>query len=491
MASLIVEDGDGGYLGSASGAAMLRLLLPDSGVKRRGKMKRGILSTQPPTVPDNGPEGRIPTPLYEWLDIGRFGLDAAIDSYFSTYHISYPVVHEPTFRAQYSHVIPRPAGSASNALAYMIAAIGSWTASTGPKSTDFDLFVAAKTNLTVDSLETGNITMVQVLTLMSNYLQKRNKPNSGYNYLGLALHMAIGLGLHKAFKNWTLPLLALETRRRVWWCLFVFYSGAAITFGRPVCWPDQEPPLPLNVHDRELTSMSKSMPAESSSPTTHTALAVQARFHLATNAIYGRVISTPNIPAGELIRLDEAHIGDWLSTLPSWYTENVALPPRHQFSHRVLMWRYRNFRIITYRPYVIQRAFRARDNTHVHDPSGDEQEACDRCLNEAKATIVSIHSFWMNNVRNQLSAWYALYFLFQASLIPCVCLRNQPRSPQADDWKIQIQSTLEVITSMDGINSNSHDCFEVINQLVGPFLSNGARGASPSVAMPDATHESP
>ncbi|KAF2093046.1 hypothetical protein NA57DRAFT_69412 [Rhizodiscina lignyota] len=464
MAALTVED-EGGYLGSASGAALLRLLLPDAEIRRRGKLRRGVSSTQQPNFPDTDSEGWIPTPLYERLNISRIDLDSAIDAYFSTYHVSYPIVHEPSFRAQYSHLIPRPAGPAWNALAYMIAAIGAWTSTSGADSTDFDLFMAAKSNLTVDFLETGNITLVQVLTLMSNYLQKRNKPNSGYNYLGLALHIAMGLGLHKGFKNWNLPLLALETRRRVWWCLFIFYTGAAITFGRPLVLPHREAPLPLNVHDRELTNASKRLPAESASPTTHTSVATQARFHLATNEIYSRVISTPHIPAGELIRLDDAHIGGWLAALPLWYTETAALPPRYQFSHSVMMWRYRNFRIIMYRPFVIQRAFQAQGNLHGHAPTPEEQEAYDRCLNEARATIVSIHNFWFTNVRNRLSAWYALYFLFQASLIPCVCLRNVPSAPQAEDWRVQIKSALDVITNMGSWNSGSQDCFEVINQL--------------------------
>lgn len=250
MASLSVEDDAGGYLGGSSGAAMLRLLLPDAEIQRRKRLRRRTGTSQTLTQPDPGPEGWIPTPLYGKLNLGRIDLDSAIDAYFSTFHISYPIVHEPSFRAQYSQVIPRPAGPAWNALAYMIAAIGAWTVTTGADTTDLELFMAAKSNLSVDSLETGNITLVQVLVLMSNYIQKRNKPNSGYNYLGLALHMAMGLGLHKGFKNWQLPLLTLETRRRVWYCLFVFYTGAAITFGRPVVWPHREAPLPLNVPDR-------------------------------------------------------------------------------------------------------------------------------------------------------------------------------------------------------------------------------------------------
>lgn len=220
MASLSVEDKGAGYLGVASGAAMLRLLLPDAEHRRPARRSIGArLSTSSPWGPadTNDDEGWVSTPVWRERGIGEIDVDRAIDSYFSLYHLSYPLVHEPSFRAQYAQVLPRPNGRSWNALAYMLAAIGMFTTSTQPVTRDLDLFEAAKANISIDSLESGNITLVQVLVLMSNYLQKRNKPNSGYNYLGLALYMAMGLGLHKEFHNWRIAPLTMEIRRRVWY----------------------------------------------------------------------------------------------------------------------------------------------------------------------------------------------------------------------------------------------------------------------------------
>lgn len=255
MASLNVEDGEGGYLGVASGAAMLRLLLPDA---EHGKQRKNTVLSRERSNSRRQPRssipgrGTVPTPLWDELDIGKLDIDAAIDAYFGLYHLSYPIVHEPTFRAQYAQVISRPAEPSWNALAYMIAAIGNFTAATAPTNVDRVYFMAAKSNMSITSLETGNLSLVQALTLMSNYLQKRNKPNSGYNYLGLALHMAMGLGLHKEFHDWDISPLNMEIRRRVWWCMFVFSVGATITFGRPLAWPRSgiEVSIPLNIHDR-------------------------------------------------------------------------------------------------------------------------------------------------------------------------------------------------------------------------------------------------
>jgi transcriptional regulatory protein GAL4 len=179
-----------------------------------------------------------------------------IDAYFSLYHVSYPLVHEATFRAQYSGVIQRPGGACWTVLAYTMAAIGVFTTTpanaSGGEELDASLFAHARAILSFNFLEVGNVALVQALTLMANYLQKRNKPNSAYNYLGLAVRMAMGLGLHKEFQGWSISPLKMEIRRRVWWVLCVIDVGATVTFSRPSVFPFEgiEVSLPLNVDDR-------------------------------------------------------------------------------------------------------------------------------------------------------------------------------------------------------------------------------------------------
>lgn len=148
-------------------------------------------------------------------------------------------------------VIPRPAGNAWQVLLFIVAALGAFTAASEPTEVDINLATAAKARLSIDMLETGNLTLIQALTLLSNYLQKRNKPNSGYSYIGLAKRVAMAMGLHKEFPHWKTDLLTLEMRRRVWYCLYIFDIGAIITFSRPLDFPNEgvEVDLPFNVHD--------------------------------------------------------------------------------------------------------------------------------------------------------------------------------------------------------------------------------------------------
>ena len=178
-------------------------------------------------------------------------LEPFVDAYFSLFHPSYPIVHEATFRAQFMEVIPRPTGNAWQVLLFIVAAVGVWSTAIEPTNVDLGLFEAAKARLSIDMLETGNLILVQALTLISNYMQKRNKPNSGYNYTGLARRIAMGIGLHKEFPTWEASLFTTEMRRRIWHCLYIFDVGAIITFSRPLDFPGDgiDVGLPMNVHD--------------------------------------------------------------------------------------------------------------------------------------------------------------------------------------------------------------------------------------------------
>ena len=105
MASLTVEERGAGYLGTSSGAAMLRLLMPDAEPRNTARQRRKT-NTEEHIAHDNKDLA------YEELGLADIDLDSAIDAYFASYHLQYPIVHEPTFRAQYSSIIPRPNGKA-------------------------------------------------------------------------------------------------------------------------------------------------------------------------------------------------------------------------------------------------------------------------------------------------------------------------------------------------------------------------------------------
>ncbi|KZN93656.1 Regulatory protein [Penicillium chrysogenum] len=465
MAILPSRVNGGGYLGTASGAALIRLT-----ESQDSEWPDTSASDQRCETAFSHQRTRVPFSLTSLSQLEPF-----VDAYFALYHCSYPIIHEATFRAQFMEVIPRPTNPAWQVLLYVVAALGAFTAAVTPTDVDIALFKAAKARLTIDVLETGNLTLVQALTLGSNYLQKRNKPNSGYNYLGLSRRMAIGIGLHKEFPTSKLSLLALETRRRVWYCLYIFDVGAVITLSRPLDLPEQgiETHLPLNIHESSITPGTQIVPSPVPETTVYTHLRAQATFHLKTNIIYSKIISTPLPSASEIIELDNLVIGEWLHSLPPFFNEDAVQSTRFTLCHAILKWRYRNLRILMYRPFLVGRLMLGSEIglSSIGDKDDPHVElAIQRCLDAAKESVELISSFWAQDQKTTMACWYGLYFLFQAILIPVICLRNSPSVPAADDWRAQIFLAIQTLESMTPSNANSHRFLRTIHSLCSFYL---------------------
>jgi transcriptional regulatory protein GAL4 len=169
-----------------------------------------------------------------------------IDAYFQNYHVCYPFVHEASFRAQYHEIVPRPSKQSWDLLYHAILALGAWTSNNDHVGLEDYLYRRALTLGQQESVfEAASLTSIQALVLLSNLSQKRNSPNTGWNLLGLAVRTALSLALHRELPHWNISLIEREARRRVWWGLYIFDSGASVTFGRAIMLPDEDS---MNVH---------------------------------------------------------------------------------------------------------------------------------------------------------------------------------------------------------------------------------------------------
>ena len=138
-------------------------------------------------------------------------------------------------------------------LSHAIIALGAWSLNNDQIGLEDYLYRRALTLGQEESVfEAASLTSVQALILLSNLSQKRNSPNTGWNLLGLGVRTALSLALHRELPHWNITLIERETRRRVWWGLYIFDSGASTTFGRAIMLPYQETmdvhPV-LNIHD--------------------------------------------------------------------------------------------------------------------------------------------------------------------------------------------------------------------------------------------------
>ncbi|KAI9732085.1 MAG: lactose regulatory protein lac9 and GAL4-like protein [Cirrosporium novae-zelandiae] len=474
MAALSIKPEGTGYLGASSAVVLLRFLLFCRwDINIPPQPREDHTSSQPP-------EQLAPLSIIQMPDsaASRQVTSSLIDAYFRSYHTTYPFIHEPTFRAQYNELIKRPEKHAWHMLLNSVLALGAWTTGNENSNLDDAFYREARRYSEDESIfESGSIAMVQALLLLSNYAQKRNRPNTGWNYLGLAVRMAVSLGLHREFPDWNISLLQKEMRRRVWWGLFIFDSGASTTFGRPILLPDSDivdVEHVLNIPDELLTPATKIVPHEVSEPTLYSSLIAQSTFHLSTNSISNRLLAIHPLTASETLTLDKS-IDSWNANLPWYFQPSVPSPSANEWftlARYRLQWRAWNLRIILTRPivlsWVMQRIGLGHRSLEDHeDDNQPEHKQCrELCLRSARNTITSIQEYISSyETMSRLGGWYTLFFLFQASLIPLIFLLTIPTDPAAPEWLDDIKTVKALLMQVSPKNGLARRCLEIISRL--------------------------
>jgi transcriptional regulatory protein GAL4 len=228
--------------GSTSGVGFLRCLLDWAGFLHQSQTQ----TEERRKEPISQLKGVLASSQISHAAITNQIASTLIDAYFNDYHTAYPFVHEATFRAQYHEIIPRPPQRSWDMLCHAVQALGAWSLNNDQIGLEDYLYRRALTLGQHESVfEAANLTSVQALVLLSNLSQKRNSPNTGWNLLGLAVRTALSLALHRELPHWNISLMEREIRRRVWWGLYIFDSGASTTFGRAIMLPDHDS---MNVH---------------------------------------------------------------------------------------------------------------------------------------------------------------------------------------------------------------------------------------------------
>ncbi|KAI1380424.1 fungal-specific transcription factor domain-containing protein [Hypoxylon crocopeplum] len=100
-----------------------------------------------------------------------------------------------------------------------------------------------------DVHEDGSILFVEVLSYVAYYNQTINRRDAAYLYIGIALRMAIALGLHQEVSDQEIDDFTREHRRRVWWSTYSMDRLLCVTSGHPISIQDDDidvlPPSPI------------------------------------------------------------------------------------------------------------------------------------------------------------------------------------------------------------------------------------------------------
>lgn len=339
----------------------------------------------------------------------------------------------------------------------------------------------------MDVLEKGSLSYVQAIVLMANYLQKRNKPNAGFILIGIGFSMALAIGLHREFGMPSTSPFTMEIRRRVWWTLFVFVSGAQLTLGRPaVSLVGVNIHLPANLNDPDLAVDMAGLPPCKAEPTVTSCLIAQVKLAKIANAVQVELL-THYKPTYEKAEKLEGNIETWWKDLPPYFDQDVHIEPHLELPKRVLLWRSFHLRVVLNRPFLFEAIATKSDINTAVGPIKSCLVAADECV----ASICDFLDFTGNRARSL--AWYATYWLITASFVQATCYIYSPAHMLAPNWKSCLQRAVTCLQGLGASHDMAQRARDVLQKLLGEPQENGpdlGREAKldPTVTAPRPSH---
>ncbi|KAH8680744.1 fungal-specific transcription factor domain-containing protein [Xylariales sp. PMI_506] len=447
---------ESGYLGSSSGSSLLQdiaALLPR--ISTSGTLTHS--SPSQPLVLSNDD--------FDRPDLASSAVTGLlIDAYFLFYNTSYPVIYEKSFRERAAANWRSSKRRATwDMLYYMVLALGHWVSATGNTAQMHSpYYSAARSRLSITMLESGTVETLQGFLLMGNYLQKRDRPNTGYNLIGIAYKMAFGLGLHRELPNAEDNMLH-ERRRQLFWTVYCFDSGFSITTGRPPSVAEGffDIRLPRNVDDKDYT-LTSGVVQEVDYPTPYSAIIAQTQLAKIASTIYSEFLMART--AGTRIEYQvaeamEENLSAWRDGLPGYFTSS-DVPSWFLGPRSVVLWKYQNLRILLWR---------GSKRNHPYLPSKLDAER--RCIDIAMQSIHEIAAFCgeFESILHLGVSWYATYFLFQATLIlDASCIGSDLRDRLKVDplaWESMITNARCCLGLLAKKNSSAQRCLEILDLI--------------------------
>lgn len=360
--------------------------------------------------------------------------------------------------------LPKPKDGSWPILLNIVLAIGAHSSDFCRQNADHYFYVQACRHLSWDVLRKGSLALVQALALMANYLQKRNRPNSGFTLLGVAMNMAQGIGLHREFSGPSINAHAMEIRRRVWWTLFIFDSGARVTFGRPtLTMGGINISLPRNLDDSDLAVDLGELPFPKDHITVTSSLIWQVKLARIGNVANEQLLQSGSPDAASLLYFGNK-TQEWRGDLPLYMKAGSTQSDYEIFEvpRMVLLWRSMHLRIVIFRPFILE-AIKRRSQLRFDDHKSPHAQ----CVGAASECIASITSFWTFTSSHHGSlVWYACYWLVTAVFIHMTCLLYDPQHFSSWDWRQHIELSKTALEDMGSFELLAARAVRMIDQLL-------------------------
>ncbi|KAL5397902.1 hypothetical protein PMIN06_006234 [Paraphaeosphaeria minitans] len=269
------EDGNWDYHGHSSGLSFMRRIQQEYGDIIGGKApSASLFKYRPPSQVLDSPNSAHPSPADSTVlpagtdlppkKIARTLCESALVDASAMLR----VVHLPSFYKSLDRIYeitPENYGNAENTflpLLYAVLALGSLfpkinnqelAGVEGAADEGYKYFRASRQLL--DVTDCRDVTSLQAIVFMIQFLQSTAKLSTCYSYIGVALRSAIRMGMHRSFNVNFTPIEA-ETRKRLFWAIWRMdtYVGAMLGLPHFIEDEDVDQDYPTEVDDEYITA---------------------------------------------------------------------------------------------------------------------------------------------------------------------------------------------------------------------------------------------
>ncbi|KAJ5578659.1 uncharacterized protein N7459_007623 [Penicillium hispanicum] len=183
--------------------------------------------------------------------------DNLLAQYYHCIHSILPVLHWPSFAAEYETVYQ--AGTLLGvscewaAMLYGVFACGVLHTLEPRREEEGKQYVRTSCGIIDVWQDNFNLDRARAALLASIFLYEVNSKSASWVWIGSAVRVAQEIGLHIDLGPW--PAVEGEMRKRLWWCLYTWDRLLALEMGKPVLINDQDCDidLPCPVDDHYLT----------------------------------------------------------------------------------------------------------------------------------------------------------------------------------------------------------------------------------------------
>lgn len=155
---------------------------------------------------------------------------------------------------------------------------------------------------------------------------------------------------------------------------------------------------------------------------------------------------------------------EWWENLPAILKDYEPCPERLKTVRNVMRWRYYNQRILIYRPTLLSYAMRRVSYLALRT---EERMAIEKCREIAE---VSIHQIASTAPTNQLWGWNAVWWTFQASMVPLLGLfindptANDPRA-SIKSLQNQVETAMVTLARMHSLGHTAKTSLDAVSRI--------------------------